>query len=503
MELDKHYDTIVIYNRTINKVWFVDIPSREQLLALYNQGPDAVIALIEMLYKTINAHEKRIKHLEDILEKDSHNSSKPPSTDGFKKPKKQTKNLRRKSGKKPGGQPGHKGTTLKQVANPDHTIHYPCKGSCHCGRNLLDQSVTGHIKRQVFDIPPLKISVTEHQADIVRCTCGSIHIADFPPSILNDVQYGENIKAFSTYLMNYQLLPYERTQELFNDIFDVSLSQGTLASINKRAGTLLDKTTDTIKENLMLSDVVHFDESGFYINGERQWIHTAGTSDLTYYDFHHKRGHKAMDAIGILPKFTGRAIHDHFSSYFQYDCDHGLCNAHHLRELIFIEERYNQPWAQKLREHLLTIKDAVENAKSLGKTKLSRDVLKKYRTTYKRIIRQGLKANPPPPKSGKRGKTAQGKPRNLLNRLNDFANETLAFMYDFNVPFDNNLAERDIRMIKLQQKISGCFRSETGALNFCKIRSYISTVRKKGENVLQALAKIFKINNPNICLLAE
>jgi transposase len=481
----------------------MEIPNRDQLLALYNQGPDAVIALIEMLYKTIDAHEKRIKHLEDILAKDSHNSSKPPSTDGFNKPKKKTKNLRQKSGKKPGGQPGHKGITLKQVAHPDHIISHHCKGSCHCGRELFGQPVTDSIKRQVFDIPPLKIVVTEHQADIVMCACGAIHIADFPSSVTNDVQYGENIKAFSTYLMNYQLLPYERTQELFDDLFGVSLSQGTLASINKRAGNLLYKTNDTIKKSLIVSDVVHFDESGFYINGERQWIHTAGTSQLTYYDFHRKRGQKAMDAIGILPVFKGRAIHDHLLSYFHYDCVHGLCNTHHLRELIFVEERYDQPWAHRLKEHLLAIKNAVENAKSHDKTKLPDYILKKFRSTYKRIVEQGLKANPPPPKSGKRGKTAQGKPRNLLKRLNDFANETLAFMYDFNVPFDNNLAERDIRMIKLQQKISGCFRSETGAINFCKIRSYISTVRKQGKNVLEALTKIFKINNSDICLLPK
>lgn len=406
----------------------MEIPSKEQILALYHQGPDAVIALVEMLYKTIDVHEKKIKHLEDILVKNSHNSSKPPSTDGFNKPTKETKNLRRKSGKKPGGQPGHKGTTLNQVANPDHIIPHPCKGHCHCGRDLFAQTVTGQIKRQVFDIPPLKITVTEHQADIVMCTCGTIHIADFPTSVVNDVQYGENIKAYSTYLMNYQLLPYERTQQLFDDLFGASLSQGTLASINKRAGNLLDKTNDTIKESLVLADVVHFDESGFYINGERQWIHTAGTSDLTYYDFHRKRGHKAMDAIGILPVFEGRAIHDHLPSYFLYDCDHGLCNSHHLRELIFVEERYDQPWAHKLKEHLLTIKDAIENAKSHDLTKLPDYRLKKFRSAYKRIVGQGLKANPPPPKSGKRGKTAQGKPRNLLNRLNDFANETLAFM---------------------------------------------------------------------------
>lgn len=481
----------------------MEIPSRSELLAVYNQGPDAVISLFEHLYKIIDTHEQRIKHLEDILSKDSHNSSKPPSTDGFKKGNKRTRSLRRKSTKKPGGQPGHKGSTLKQVTNPDHVIPHHCKGVCSCGQVIFGQPVTGHVKRQVFDIPPSKITVTEHQSDIVRCSCGSVHVADFPLSVTNDVQYGENIKAYSTYLMNYQLLPYERTQELLNDLFGVSLSQGTLVSINQRAGFLLDETIDTIKKNLRSAEVAHFDESGFYINGERQWIHTAGTSDLTYYAFHHKRGYKAMDAIGILPLFKGRAIHDHLLSYFRYDCEHGLCNTHHLRELIFVEERYDQLWAQKLKVHLLAIKDAVENAKLHDKIELPVHVLKKFRYTYNQIVRQGLLENPPPPKSGKRGKTAQGKPRNLLNSLNDFANDTLAFMYDFNVPFDNNLAERDIRMIKLQQKISGCFRSETGALNFCKIRSYISTVRKKGVKVLNALVKIFNTNNPQICLLPE
>ena len=479
----------------------MELPSKEQIRAIYQQGPDAVIALVETLCNIINSHEKRIKHLEDILAKDSHNSSKPPSSDGFKNAAKNN-NLRVKTGKKPGGQPGHKGTTLKQVDNPDHIIPHHCKGSCEkCGSDLADQTVIDFEKRQVFDIPVPKIEVTEHRADIVECSCGEIHQAEFPSSVTNEVQYGETLKAYSTYLMNYQLIPYERTQELLDDLFQAPVSQGTLASINQRTGKLLEHTVESIKDKIINANIAHFDESGFYINGKREWIHTAGTTDLTYYTFHHRRGQEAMDDIGILPSFQGRAIHDHLQAYFTYECDHGLCNTHHLRELIFVDERYDQPWAANLKKHLLDIKDAVENAKAAGKSSLSPYKLKKFRSTYLKLVTQGLQANPPPPKSGKRGKTAQGKPRNLLIRLDGHVNETLAFMYDFKVPFDNNLAERDIRMIKLQQKISGCFRSETGAMNFCRIRSYISTIKKQGHNVLDALKNIFYVNNPDICLL--
>lgn len=480
----------------------MELPTRDQIRAVYHLGPDAVIALTETLCGVIRSHEQRIKHLGDIIAKDSHNSSKPPSSDKPKKASRKVVNSRTKSGKKPGGQPGHPGSTLQKVDTPDHTISYHCEGSCDaCGRDLANQAVVDTEKHQVFDIPVPKIEVTEHQADVVRCACGAIHTALFPESAANEVQYGPNVKAYSTYLMNYQLLPYERTKQLFTDLFGISISQGTLFSINQRAATLLEATSSSIHTTLSHAPVVHFDESGLYINGDRQWLHVAGTPDLTYYAVHASRGRKAMDEIGILPEYKGRAIHDHYASYLGYECDHGLCNSHHLRELIFVHERHEQPWANELKKHLLYIKDAVECAQAKGETSLSAIELERFKSKYLKLIEVGFKANPPPPKSGKKGRTAQGKPRNLLTRFNDFADETLAFMYDFEVPFDNNLAERDIRMIKLQQKISGCFRSESGAETFCRIRSYISTIKKQGKNILEALANVFAVNNPQVCLL--
>lgn len=436
-----------------------------------------------------------VADLKSKLAKNSRNSSKPPSTDGFDK---DMSSDNKKSGKgrkkKSGGQKGHKGSNLKQVDNPDHIVPILVKECERCGESLKDVEVKKHECRQTFDTPESKIEVTEHQAEVKICSkCGHENRAEFPSDVLSPVQYGPRIKALSVYLKNYQLLPYKRLGELFGDIFNHSISPSTLVSMNKTCFDNLKETEEIIKAHVTNSDNAHFDETGHYVEKHRDWLHTASTEESTYYFSHYNRGQLAMDEMGILSKFSGRAIHDYWQSYYKYECEHGLCNAHHLRELTFIHEHLGQKWAERMSGFLLHVKEVVKRKKALGKTHLTDDMLKKFEQEYQKILTSGFRINLMAGKiKGKRGKTAQSVPWNLLNRFKTRRDEVLAFMYDLDVPFTNNLAERDLRMMKVQQKISGTFRSKTGAEHFCRIRGYISTVRKNSINVMDSVFSAVK-----------
>jgi transposase len=460
----------------------------DDAIAIYHTGQELVVALLLKFSAENDALKLRIQQLENQAAKDSHNSNKPPATDGFKKNK--TKTLRTASSRRVGGQQGHNGQTLQQVEHPDHKIVHRVAGNCACGFSLTDIEATAYEARQVFDLPPIKIEVTEHRAEIKACPqCGKQYQAHFPDHVTKTVQYGNRVKAFSVYLMNYQFIPYERTQQFFRDIFSLPLSQGTLVNFNKYCYHRLQDTEQFIKQHITTANVAHFDESGLYVNGTRHWLHVASTSELTYYACHAKRGQLAMQDIGILPNFNGTAVHDHLKSYFTFSCKHGLCNAHHLRELKYVAEQYQQSWAQDMAKLLCEIKNNVALEK-IQRNCLDDNLLKNYKQHYEIILDAAAKANPPPQQTienRKRGRSKQTEPKNLLDRLRDYAHETLAFMDDFNVPFDNNLAERDVRMIKVQQKISGTFRSELGAKYFCRIRGYIATVKKQNLNVLDAI----------------
>ena len=297
--------------------------------------------------------------------------------------------------------------------------------------------------------------------------------------------------------MNAQLLPYQRTQEIFEDLFGHKLSQGTLNNTNSSCYELLEETEEKIKESLSKTDIIHLDESGLYVNKKRQWLHVVGTQRLTYYKHHAKRGREAIDSIGILPLYQGRAIHDFWKSYMLYDCQHGLCNVHHLRELKFIAEEQKQLWAKKMIELLLEIKQEREKRIENREESLREIEIREYEKKYHQIIEEGIQLEKPQEevfKKKKRGRKKQSKAKNLLDRFINYEKEVLGYMYDFQVPFDNNQAERDIRMIKLQQKISGCFRSDRGAEYFCRIRGYISTAKKQGVNVLEAIESVFDRN---------
>jgi len=470
--------------------------SREEIKATYDQGPDAVISLVEGLVATFQQQVEelraQVKELQDRLALNSRNSSNPPSSNP---PAQRTKSSRTRSGKKPGAQQGHPGTTLKASPTPDRKVAHGA-ATCHdCGQSLKD--VAGQEtddRRQVFDLPPMKFDVTEHRLLEQVCPCcGTLNRGEFPAGVAPGVQYGPNLKSLAVYWVEYHLLPWQRTCEMMGDLFGQPIAEGTISSAINECADGLEKPEEEIKQAITLAPVGNFDETGLYVAGRREWLHVASTPLLTHYGPHAKRGAEATREIGILPKFTGRAIHDAWSPYFNYSCDHGLCNAHHLRELTFVHEQMGQDWGKDLKDLLVKIKEAVEQASERGATTLPRARQRRFEKAYDQLIAAGLQLpeNQPPPPNGKRGRLKQSKAKNLLDRLSQRKEETLAFLYDFSVPFDNNQAERDLRMVKVQQKVSGCFRSSGGAKAFCRIRGYISTIKKQGRNVLAALSSVF------------
>lgn len=433
----------------------------------------------------------RLGQIEQQLKQNSQNSHKPPSSDGFKKAKR-TRSLRKKSNRKAGGQPGHKGSKLNRREDIDEMIIHPIDQCSCCGKDLKDVAVLDHVKRQVLDLPELRLQVIEHQAEVKRCSCGVVCQGHFPVNVRAEVQYGPRLRGLASYLQNYQLLPYQRSAELLRDVFEVSISEGTLYNISQQGYHNLEDFESELKQYLIGQDLLHSDETGLNVEGKTSWLHTTTTSEYTHYQLHDKRGKEAMDEIGILPQFTGTLVHDCWGSYFKYkQAQHSICLAHILRELQALVEQ-KQDWAQQMSKLLLAMKKSKDRAIDQGKQKVSKATISDYRKQYRQIIKWGQKANPLPakdynhPRQGKRTKA-----QNLLRRLEKYEAEVFRFYTHFEVPFDNNLAERDLRMAKVKQKISGCFRSLTGAHFFARLRSYISSARKQGLNILEALKAIF------------
>jgi transposase len=473
--------------------------NREEILDLCRTNPAAIVDIIErqdriitQLTEKIVQLEARITELEARLNRNSRNSSQPPSTDGYRRPQ----SPRKKGEKPPGGQKGHKGQTLELVENPDkievHSI-MACKG---CGASLKDEKPVKVERRQVHDAE-FKIIVTEHSAEHKQCPhCGQVNRAEFPSDVQFPVQYGRNLKALMVYLCIYQLVPYDRVRETFSDIFGRSLSTGTLVNAVQDCNQNLAGVEEKVRELLTGAQVLYVDETGMRVTGIRQWLHVASTEVLTWYGHHRKRGNRATDDMQILPRFNGTMVHDFWAPYFRYPSRHALCNAHLLRELKGISENYQQSWSEELHTLILEIKGEVDSLPEHSCSLIPQKIAD-FENRYFRIIENGLNEIPIPANSdfpGKRGRKKQSKAKNLIDRCILFQREILAFMHNFSIPFSNNQAERDIRMVKLQQKISGTFRSEEGAAAFCRIRGYLSTVKKNDRPVLSSLVGAFQGN---------
>jgi transposase len=453
------------------------VQEAENLIKKDKSLSPAIKATIKMLILVISL-------LSNRLNLNSKNSSKPPSEDENRK----RGSTKKKSDKKQGGQNGHIGTKLKKISDPDRIEEIKID------RRILPKGVTykkvGYESRQEFDIEISRV-VTEYRAEILEDENGKRYTAEFPANIKSETQYGAGVKSSASYMSQYQLLPYQRIKEQFADQMKLPLSTGSLYNFNKEAYDRLEQFEEIVKQKLINSSLVHADETGINVDKKRLWLHSASNDKWTHYFPHTKRGSEAMDEIGIIPNFNGVLCHDHWKPYYKYNCTHALCNAHHLRELTNIEEQENHVWAKEVREFLLEVNKAVDNACG----KMIPDKAEQYRVRYRAILKKAEETECLLPEKtiekGKHGRIKKTKARNLLERLIKFENDVLRFMETDFVPFTNNQGESDLRMTKVQQKISGCFRSIDGAYIFCRVRSYLSTCLKNDVSATEALRLLF------------
>jgi transposase len=471
---------------------------RQQLFKLGRTALGKLIALVlrlealvgrlrrrlRALHERVRRLERQLKELKGRLALNSTNSSKPPSSDGLAKAAPKPKSLRTCTGRRPGGQVGHPGRTLQPVPRPDHVrVHKlhrcPC-GAGH-GGSLCRQPVLDYEKRQVFELPQKPLEVTEHQAEIKRCpVSGRLVTAAFPEGVSAPAQYGPRFKAQMLYFNNEHFIPYQRLSRVCQDLYGQPLSEATVAAANQRTYEHLASFEQRLMTLLPQAPVNGCDESGLRVAKTLHWLHVVSNPALTFYGVHPKRGTEAMDDFGILPRCTQWLIHDHWKPYFAYDrCLHALCNEHHLRELKFLCEEHQEAWAQQMTTFLL---DRLAWRKDHGV--LDERQFKKVHARYRALLRTGRRRHP-----RRAGRAAQSKAANLLDRLEAFDLNVLAFTIFEEVPFTNNGAERDLRMEKTRQKVSGCFRTLHGARVFARIRSYISTCRKQDQNILDALER--------------
>jgi transposase len=466
----------------INVTEALDSARRE--LAQADDVSPALKASIELLIAIVSL-------LSNQLGLNSRNSSKPPSTDPNRE-----KKSRARSSRKPGGQPGHDGKTLEPFDDPDDIQ------DIRIDRRTLPRGRyrdAGFEARQVVDID-IGLRVTEYRAQVLIDEAGQRFVATFPAKVNRPVQYGDSIKAHAVYLSQYQLLPYKRIVDYFQDQLGIPLSEGSLYNFNVEAAKLFESegAEAIIRQRLHDSKVLHADETGINIGGQRHWLHVASNAAWTWFFPHRQRGGEAIADAGILPAFAGVLCHDHWKPYYALPCQHALCNAHHLRELERAWEQDGQAWAKAMQDLLQTINQAVKDAGG----SLAKDAADAFRTLYRNLLAQGDIESPPPDeksrKPGQRGRLKRSKSRNLLERLRNYEADVLRFMEDEAVPFTNNQGENDLRMTKVHQKISGCFRSMQGAQIFCSVRSYISSCRKQGVSATEALTGLFAGNLPAI-----
>ena len=454
--------------------------------ALDAGGIDAICELIASLEARFEA---RIAELEKRLNQNSSNSSKPPSSDGVKR----TNSLRENNtGRKPGGQPGHPGQTLHQSQTPDITVAALLDRCPECDRDLADQAPDSLERRQVFDLPAIKMQVTEHQVPVKTCPhCRATVRGKFPADVDAPAQYGPGMRAIMSYLNVRQVIPCARTAEICQDLFGHRPSAGSVVQAIAKCAELLGPSVMAIRDVLKAAPVLHSDETGVRCTGKTHWLHVASTATHSHFSYSPKRGVEGFAVAEILAGYSGTLVHDFWGPYDKIQCRHSRCNAHLLRELGSCAED-GHPWAKDLITTLLETKKIAEDTREKGETEIKEPERNRLQSLYEKWVSTGLKAHPEQQKpSGKRGRIKQSKEHNLLKRLRDKREEVLRFMDDLGVPFDNNQAERDLRMIKVQQKVSGCFRSVKGAQRFCTISSYLSTARKQGRNALESLRIAF------------
>jgi transposase len=459
-------------------------PSVAELLERLAERDELIVALRAEL----RVAQVKIAELEARLGTTSKNSSKPPSQDGLGKPA--PKSLRGRSNRKPGGQPGHPGAQLAQVSAPDETVRHEPAGCGGCGGGLGGAEEVGAQRRQVFDLPPVAVRVVEHQLIQRRCDCGTVTAGQAPAGVEAPVQYGPRIAAIIIYLYVGQFLSKQRTAQALSELFGVPVSGGTVTRVTDRAATRVTGSgfIGLVRAGLIKAPVAHFDETGFRVAGKLHWVHSASTDTYSLITCHPKRGTAAIDAAGVLPDFTGTAVHDAWAPYDTYtDATHALCGAHVLRELTAVIDTSpagTYCWARQARAALLDLKALVEDAVAAGDAGVDPVAVARHTQLLRSAANIGVSENRD--RDGKLANKHHALARRLLRRQVDY----LRFTTDFAVPFDNNAAEREIRMIKVRQKISGCLRTLSGAETFCSIRSYLATARKQGIDFFEALTKL-------------
>ncbi len=466
----------------------------EELQALReeNRMLKALVAELQPLKEQLAQAQARIKELEDRLAKDSRTSSKPPSSDGLARLPRRS---RRPSGKRPGGQAGHPGQTLCMVEQPDEVVRHRPQVCSQCRADL--SAVPGSIaeRRQVLDVPEIRLLAHEHQIEAICCpTCHTRNLGSFPAAVSAPVQYGPNIQALAVYLHQGQLLPTARTCEALAALCGCQLSEGTRLPWSELAAERLAPTVEREASLIVASRLQHGDETGIRVYGMLHWLHVNCTRFLTHLAWHASRGRQAMDEIGIWPREASRGMHDRLVSYDAYACAHSICGAHLVRDCAAVAEQEHQQWATEMQDFLLDLHDACQQWRLLHLTAVPAIERDDWVARYFEILAAGYAAQPPPPASSpgsRKGRRKQSKAKNLLDALLLRAEQVLAVLDDLRIPFTNNQAERDLRWAKVQQKISGTFRSATGVTAFCHIRSYLSTMHKQGYSMLSALTAVF------------
>ncbi len=452
--------------------------SREELWRWQQTDPSGLVDYTFQL-------QTEVRRLRDRAAQNSRNSSRPPATDGVEQPK--PKSLRKRSGRKPGGQPGHPGRTLQSCDKPKHVQIHPLL-ECECGEDLSQEPAVDYQSHQVFDLLTLTLECTEHRAEIKECPCcHRTVVAAVPADAQAPVQYGRNFRALLAYLYDAQEGASRRIREMCAEMFGYAVSEATLQRARQEQYQALEPFEDRLVEILPQEPVLHADETSVMIDKVRHWLHVICTPLLTFFAVHLVRGKEAIQAAGIIPRFTGWLMHDFLSSYLAFDnCLHTFCKSHLLRELVFLFEQHRQAWAGDLHDVFLDMHLSIQQRKARD-APISQREYQRWRAKYWTLLRAGRKANPITPEQRAQPRAKQSKEQNLLDRLEGYDDAILAFLWNLDLPFTNNEAERAFRMMKVRMKISGCFRTFSGACRHARIRSYTSTLRKHGLPVLEYL----------------